>query len=259
MSGFYCYNMIKGGNKIKKTAGKKTVKSVNLTVKVRKGTDKAVKKMADTENKSVLRFDKPADIKKQNQTARKNIFSLKKKKADKGFIRAGIESDEELSAGKKKADLNSEKENTALPKAKPAVILSARTEADKKMILYGGVGFCMLVILVIWIFQVKYTIGQTKITNENPEQDLHAMISDVSDKIKQMKDDLEIIKSYDQETASGTDEAAAQLPLNFEADTAEADNVFDAAAATSTDKAAESEELIETEVIELKKKLEESL
>lgn len=252
---FIVINMIKGGNKIKKTAGKKTVKSVNLTVKVHKGTDKAVKKTAEAENKSVLRFDKPADIKKQNQTARKKIFSLKKKKADKGFIRAGIEREEEPGAGRKTADLNSEKENTVLPKAKPAVILSARTEADKKMILYGGVGFCMLVILVIWIFQVKYTIGQTKITNENPEQDLHAMISDVSEKISEMKGDLEKIKAFND---------SATEPINEGVASTTSEEVFEEApqedfASSTLPEAAENGKAIDPEVLELKKKIEEAI
>lgn len=236
--------MNKGGSKIKKTEPKKTPKKVNLTVKVHTGSRKT--KIVNSEKKPVAIFDKPEDIKNKKKETRKKLISWKKKNVGNGFIQAGIEEKEEMNLNKLKEEKSARIKKETAPRLKQAAILSEKIETDKRIIMWSGVGFFMILIFAVWIFQIKHAISQAKIKNNDSKQNLSVMMDDIGDKIKQMKDDLEKVKTFDNVSATGTDEQAGRLPIT------NADNMpEDASAAISSS----TEDEIAPDVLELKKML----
>lgn len=254
--------MVKGGVKTKKSVEKKVPKKVNLIVKVETSPRKTRAKIASTEIKSAHVFDKPEDIKKKKQAERKKLITWKKKKTDNGFIQSGIET-EEKTAVKAVVAKPTLKNDYEPAQKKPAVILSQRTEADKKIIMWSGIGFFMVIIFGIWIFQIKQTIIQTKIENNGgSKKDLSLIMGEVTDRIGQMKGDLDKIKNFNDANAASvvatstinTATTSERLPINMEK--LMDDIASSALRATSTMSATSSKEELKTEVIELKKKLE---
>ncbi|HAM88831.1 MAG: hypothetical protein US83_C0006G0067 [Candidatus Falkowbacteria bacterium GW2011_GWC2_38_22] len=243
--------MIKGGSRVKKNVEKKAPKKVSLTVKVDTSPRKTRAKTAGTEIKSAHVFDKPEDIKKKKEVTRKKLITWKKKKTDNGFIQSGVE--KEVKENVTKTVVTAKIENNYKPesKARPAVIISQRTEADKKLIMWSGIGFFMVIIFVIWIFQIKQTIIQAKIEdNGDSTEDISMMLGDVTEKIGQMKVDLDKIRNYNETVATGT--AEVDLVLRDKIEELVEDIASSTVQATSTVEATSTE----AEIVELKKKLE---
>lgn len=246
--------MIKGGSKVKKTTEKKEVKKVtkkvSLTVKVQAVPHKTRTRTTNTEIKSAHVFDKPEDIKKKNQLARKKLITWKKKKVDNGFIQPEIQTEKKKII--KEKEIVPEVKNVYEPvQKKQAVIITQRTEADKKIIMWSGIGFVMVIIFIIWIFQIKQTIIQARIEDDNnPKEDIGAIISDVTDKLGQMKGDLKKIKDYNVAVATST--VDAEKTLRVKMDDIIDDMASSTAQATSTMVATSTEADIE----KLKEKLE---
>lgn len=244
--------MIKGGSRVKKNVEKKAPKKVSLTVKVDTSPRKTRVKTASTEIKSAQVFDKPEDIKKKKSATRKKLITWKKKKTDNGFIQSGIEKEEKETINETIVKPKIKDNYEPAPKTRPAVIISQRTEADKKLIMWSGIGFFMVIIFVIWIFQIKQTIIQAKIEgNSNSTEDISMILSDVTEKIGQMKVDLDKIRNYSETVATGTAEVDSALRDKIE------ELVEDIASSTVQATSTVEATSTEAEIVELKKMLEE--
>lgn len=84
-----------------------------------------------------------------------------------------------------------------------ARIISEKVERDKRLIMWSGVTFFMLLILVVWLFQTRQVINNTHLSRDSQEvlSSWDELSDDFSKRMIEMKDDLEYLNRA---TASAT-------------------------------------------------------
>lgn len=90
-------------------------------------------------------------------------------------------------------------------------ILSAKEESLKTKIMYSGVSFFMIVIILFWVYNTKQVIEQSKITNNNQfsSEGLKDLAKEFAGKMDEIKTDLEKINSFN---ASSSEISTNKLP-----------------------------------------------
>lgn len=175
--------MIKGGKKIKEK-----------TVKKARG-----KKIA-----------KKSAVKK---TAKKKIVQKKVKLA----VKVGAKTDKAANSSHVvaiKKNLNLEKEIKAKEiirssKTKQPRIIFEKQQKDKQLIMWSGITFFMVLIMLIWAFQIKHSIKQTKLENNNQKTEKwKEVFSDLKKNISDLKTDLEKVKQFSEESNIQKDQSA---------------------------------------------------
>ncbi len=74
---------------------------------------------------------------------------------------------------------------------------AVKLERDKRLILWSGVTFFMVVIFVFWIFNLKQTFKQIESSNsQNQEFNLNKITDDFSKTMEEMKGNLADIKEF---------------------------------------------------------------
>jgi type II secretory pathway component PulM len=100
----------------------------------------------------------------------------------------------------------------ARSEAKPAIadLVRAKTENDKKMIMWGGVTFFMILISVIWIYNLNTVFKKTAAqAGSSPTSDWKKATEDISKQMEEMQADLENIQEF---TETATSAPAAIIP-----------------------------------------------
>jgi len=237
--------MPKKTEKTKKSIEKKAPKKINLAVKVHTTPRKNRIMQAREEAKPALVFESPEDIRQKNKTARKKIFSRSAK-----ILKKALPENETVQFAQKEAVSAAEANGSTEP-ARAARIIIEDSEENKIKLMWGGVAFFMLIIIVVWVFQVKQTIGRAQIAeSEQPGQDLESILDEVSEKFGQMKSDLDKVKSFNATTTSMGDMASSSALIE--------QSSLDITLATATDSAATSTPISTSAqlISELKERLE---
>jgi len=160
---------------------KKTSKKVNLTVKIEKPKIKIVR------NKKIAKNTKKIE----------NVKNIEKK-------------NKELA-----------REQT-IENLEQAKIIYEKIEKDKKMMLIAGVSFFMVLICGFWVYNIKQVFKQTakSIENNSEISSWTEMTDELSGKIIEMKDGLEKIKEFENqsENATTTMFATSTLPVLIESE-----------------------------------------
>ena len=111
-------------------------------------------------------------------------------------------------------NLNFEKEIKAekiarLSKIKQPKIISEKQEKDKQLIMWGGIAFFMILIIFVWTYQIRNSINQTKLENNNQKtEEWKEVFSDLEKNISNLKTDLEKVKKFSENLDAQTDKKA---------------------------------------------------
>ncbi|MCK4539804.1 hypothetical protein KAU09_01475 [Candidatus Parcubacteria bacterium] len=103
-------------------------------------------------------------------------------------------------------NLNLEKEIKAekiahSPKTKQPGIISEKQEKDKQLIMWSGVTFFMILIIFVWAYQIRHSIGQAKLENNNQKtEEWKEVLSDLEKNINGLKTNLEKVKEFSEES-----------------------------------------------------------
>ena len=173
---------LKKSKKIRKKSAKKinkhkkTSKKVNLTVKIKKPKIKIVKNKKITKNTKKIENAKNIEKKNKELAREQTIENLEQ-----------------------------------------AEIIYEKIEKDKKMMLIAGVSFFMILIGGFWIYSIKQVFQQTakSIENNSEISSWKEMTDELSGKITEMKNGLEKIKEFENqsENATTTMFATTTLPV----------------------------------------------
>ncbi len=163
--GFKKSKKIRKKNTKKINKPKKTSKKVNLTVKIEKPKIKIVR------NKKIVKNTKKIE----------NVENIEKK-------------NKELA-----------REQT-IENLEQAEVVYEKIEKDKKMMLIAGVSFFMVLIGGFWIYNIKQVFQQTaeSIENNSEISSLAEMTDELSGKIVEMKNGLEKIKEFENQSENAT-------------------------------------------------------
>lgn len=169
--------MIQGGRKKNKKADLKEAgkKRLNIRVlKVAKGIKKRVSRKKDGH-------------KKELRTSTPKTKSLKHKA---------------VKVEREKMRNKSKEEVTVINQRKSG---QEKVDRDKRLIMWTGVTFFMLLIVVVWIFSMKYQLEQVRIENSNSEssQDWRELSDEVGEKMAEIISGFKKIKSFEQNAELG--------------------------------------------------------
>ena len=153
---------------------KKTSKKVNLTVKIEKPKIKIVKSRKILNNKKNTRNTKNIEKKNKELVREQTIENLEQ-----------------------------------------AEIIYEKIEKDKKMMLIAGVSFFMVLIGGFWIYNIKQVFQQTAESMENNSEisSWTEMTDELSGKITEMKNGLEKIKEFENQSENATTTILATTTL----------------------------------------------
>ena len=185
--------MLKGGKKINKNSKEKPKKKA---VFAKKTVKKSAKKLA------------------KNKIARKKV---------KLAVKVGSKTNKTANSShivEIKKNLNLEKEIKAeeiarLSKAKQPKIISEKLEKDKQLIMWSGIIFFMILVVFIWVYQIKSSISQTKSESNNQKtEEWKEVFSDLEENIGNLKTDLEKIKEFSEEPKKKLDDEIIEKVKN---------------------------------------------
>ena len=208
--------MIKGGEKLNKKIAKKPVK---------KAIGKKIAKKS-----AVKKISKKKNIQKKVKLAVK-VRSKKDKAVNSSHIVA-IEKNENL-----EKEINA-KEITNQAKIKQPKIISEKQEKDKQLIMWSGITFFMILIMFIWVFQIRHSISQTKLENNSQKtEEWKEVFSDLEKNISDLKRDLEKVKEFSEEPKEEFDEKLIEKIKNdiVSSSTAHISDIASSTSATSSE------------------------
>lgn len=80
-----------------------------------------------------------------------------------------------------------------------------KIDRDKRLIMWTGVTFFMLLIVVVWVFSMKYQLEQVRIQNDNSDssQDWRELSDEVGEKMAEIISGFKKIKSFEQNVEPG--------------------------------------------------------
>ena len=196
LGGFYCFKyvyMIKGGEKLNKKIKGKTV---------RKAGNKKI-----AEKSAVKKTAKKKNVQKKVKLAVK-VGSKTSKIANSSHIVA-IEKNENL-----EKEIKAEKAIRSSGAKQPRII-SEKLEKDKQLIMWSGITFFMVLIMFVWVFQIRHSISQTKLENNNQKtEEWKKVFSDLEKNISDLKTDLEKVKQFSEEPEKKFDEKLIEKVKN---------------------------------------------
>jgi hypothetical protein len=257
--------MAGGDKKIKKGAGKshkkiEVNKKVSLAVKI----SHLPKRIVDEEKKK--NSDPVQSLKKQGQSLKssENKDQLKKRKSFFGLVGKAQPKTEQISDEEMLARLAYKNE-----------ILQDRLERQKQLIMWGGITFFMILIICLWVYNIKQVINITPKSSAS-NIDINSMSDDISSRMRQLKDNLAEIKKFSA-IASSTEAASSspasgsiasnsaelkkssgQLPVSqMSASSTEASSTASAPIIASSTKATDTGLIDEKELQQLQKRLDE--
>ncbi|MBU4347093.1 hypothetical protein KKF23_00865 [Patescibacteria group bacterium] len=127
---------------------------------------------------------------------------IRYKKLSNGANRATelTEKKTEINAGGKITLIEKQNER----KQAPAHIDSAKAEREKGLIMYTGIAFFMILIISVWIFNMKSVFKSTKAkTGDNTAQaQLNEITDEFSKNMEQIKEGLKEIKSLEKNSSA---------------------------------------------------------
>jgi hypothetical protein len=161
----------------KRVAPKKTVKKVSkkINLKVRAVATPVVKK---TLTKRTVK--KPLILKTPSKTSEKAIIKAKTVKKTKKQSPKPV--------AEKKLE-------TATPKGR---IVVERSEKDKQFLMWAGVSFFMILIVIFWAYSIKESIKRSNSEWQSSEKAItwSQMADELSDKILEIKNDIKTVRSF---------------------------------------------------------------
>jgi len=172
------------GGAVKKTIKKKIVRKKAIeqkivkpaSVKTRKKTisRKTVKKAPQKINLKV-KINKPKTAKKTKALKSETVIKkqIKRKQKVKNII----------------------KEKTNIPQGE---IITKKTERDKQFLMWAGVSFFMILIIVFWIYNLKSNIGQTNLGWQRSEKATNwsQMADELNEQITQLKNEISTVRTF---------------------------------------------------------------
>jgi len=168
----------------KKTVAKKTVKKVpqKINLKIRTIKEKEVKKEIDTHKAEQPKHGKAGKRKIVVATVKKPAKAAKPKprmkKTPKPTPRLEI----------KREDIN----------IKQGRVITERTESSKIFLMWSGVSFFMILIVIFWGYNTVNNIQKAQLDFQPSERSLalKQMTAELSSKMGEIKSDIESIKSF---------------------------------------------------------------
>lgn len=208
--------MLKGGKKIHKNTKEKPKKRAVFAKKIVK---KSAKKIA------------------KDKVARKKV---------KLAVKVGLKTSKTANSShvvEIEKNLNLEKEIKAekiarLSKIKQPKIISEKLEKDKQLIMWSGITFFMILIIFVWVYQIRNSISQTKLENNNQKtEEWKEVFSTLEENISSLKTDLEKIKEFSEEPKKKLDDEIIEKIKNniIGSSTAQIPGVASSTSATSSE------------------------
>jgi len=213
--------MLKGGKKIHKNSEEKPKKRA-ISVK------KTVKK---ANNKKIA---KKGAVKKTVQKKVKLAVKVRSKidKTVNSSHIVAIEKNENL-----EKEIKAEEIINQFKTRQPGII-SEKLEKDKQLIMWSGITFFMVLIMFVWVFQIRHSISQTKLENNNQKTERwKEVFSDLEKNISDLKTDLEKVKQFSEEPEKEFDEKLIEKIKNniTGSSTAHISDIASSASATSSE------------------------
>jgi hypothetical protein len=182
------------------------------------GGDKKIKKSHEVGRKKNIASQKISLAVKINHSMKKNIHEAEKPSAEPASAKKTLGLKLKPAAKKNRPDkikpLSEPVENMPMAVDQEAdeeklarlsyrnEILKVRLEKQKQIIMWGGISFFMILIVALWIYNIKQ-VFQATANSSVSNIDISKATGDISSKIQELKTNLEEIKKFTA-TASST-------------------------------------------------------
>lgn len=189
--------------KIVKVPAKPAISKARKKVASKKPVKKSIKKASGKINLKVRAIKTPATKK---APTKKIVSKPSATKAPKVVTKSKVVKKIKKQAVKSVVVKKSE---VAIPKGR---IIAKRTEKDKRFLMWAGVSFFMILIVIFWIYNTKESIKQSSLKWQSSEKATawNQMADELSDKIVEMRNDIKAVRSF----ASSSREQALQTEDN---------------------------------------------
>ena len=142
---------------------------------------------------------------------RRHVLAVRVKRSVKKSVPAVTRLSEEEAAemlDREQARLREEIQAANAPRVVQPVV--NKTEKDKRLMMWSGVIFCMLVITIVWIINIKETLKQATAQNNNQAlEEWNKTTDQLAEQMNKIKDSLDKIESF---SASSTGPVATTAP-----------------------------------------------
>ena len=161
---------------VPRKVAKKSPKKINLKVRT-VSTPSVTKQSPEKVVRKPLAMSTPKTIAAKKKVAPKSKSVKKSKKQTPAPIIAKAKSEARTPRGK---------------------VLVQRTEKDKQFLMWAGVSFFMILIVIFWAYNTKESIKRSRVNWESSEKAVawSQMADELSDKILEIKNDINTVRSF---------------------------------------------------------------
>ena len=215
------------------------------------GTKKSKKKKVDEPKKKLGKKSKKVELKVRVKTKPKKKEELKTQEVEEKMV--AEEKKKKPKTAEKKTKQSKEKKIEKPLFEEKGRIIHEDTEKDRKLLMWAGVIFFMILIAAGWLYNAKRVFEENKIEGKNESmfnfENWDKMTNELSDKVIQMKEDLESLKEF-----KGSEEE----PMNASSSERDlfATSTEESIATTTEEIDEEKDNATKTQLEQLKEKLE---